>query len=122
MTMNELNDMYTKISTPSFFDFLKSLKIDGALDARDEAPFDDQWIENFNRLEKESFDKKYLEMIDRIREYLFKESFKTIGSDEISAKISDDLELIAKDLALNNKDNWPINYLWKSYQNGVFPV
>ena len=122
MTMNELNDIYAKVSAPSFFDFLKNLEVDEALDVRDEDPFDSQWIDNFNRLEKEIFDKKDIEFINKIRECVFKEYFKATGNHEISARISDDFELIAKDLALNNKDSWPVNYLWGSYQNGVFPM
>lgn len=122
MDMNKLNDLYTKISTPSFFNFLKNLDIDKSLDARDEDPFDSQWMDNFNRLENKPFNKDTLDIINKIRECTFKESFKVIGSDEISARISDDFELIAKDLALNEEDNWSVSYLWKSYQAGIFPV
>ncbi|WP_380184772.1 hypothetical protein [Kalamiella sp. sgz302252] len=122
MTVNKLNDIFIKISVATFFDFLKKLDIDESLDARDEDPFDSQWMDNFNRLENESFDKDDLNIINKIREYVFKESFRVVESDEISARISDDFELIAKDLALNEKNSWPVNYLWKSYEAGIFPV
>lgn len=122
MDMNKLNDLYTKISTPSFFNFLKNLDIAKSLDTRDEDPFDSQWMDNFNRLENKPFNKDILDIINKIRECTFKESFKVIGSDEISDRISDDFELIAKDLALNEEDNWSVSYLWKSYQAGIFPV
>ncbi len=122
MSVNKINDIFIKISVPSFFGFLKNLDIDKYLDARDEDPFDSQWMDNFNRLENESFDENDLNIINKIREYSFKESFRVFGSEEISARISDDFELIAKDLALNEKNSWPVNYLWKSYEAGSFPV
>ena len=122
MTVNKLNDIFIKISVASFFDFLEKIDIDESLDARDEDPFDSQWMDNFNRLENESFDKDDLNIMNKIREYVFKESFRVVGSDEISARISDDFELIAKDLVLNEKNSWPVNYLWKSYEAGIFPV
>ncbi|WP_246494576.1 hypothetical protein [Brenneria izadpanahii] len=90
MAMNKLNDLYTKISAPSFFNFLKSLEIDTSLDIRDEDLFDSQWMDDFNRLENKSINKDDLDIINKIREYAFKESFKVIGNDEISARISDD--------------------------------
>jgi len=121
MVKNELNDLLAKISGSMFFDFLKKLDIDESLDARDEDPFDSQWMDNFNRLEKSHFDPNDLDLINKIRECVFKQSFKVVGSDEISGRISDDFEIIAKDIALNQIDKWPVSYLWKSYQNGIFP-
>lgn len=121
MAKNELNDLLAKISGSSFFDFLKKLDIDESLDARDEDPFDSQWMDNFNRLEKSHFDTNDLDLINKIRECVFKQSFKVVGSDEISGRISDDFEIIAKDIALNQVDKWPVSYLWKSYQSGLFP-
>ena len=121
MIKNEINDLLAKISCPSFFDFLKKLDIDEYLDARDEDPFDSQWMDNFNRLEKSHFNTNDLDLINKIRECVFKQSFKVIGSDEISGKISDDFEIIAKEIALNQIDKWPVSYLWKSYQSGIFP-
>jgi hypothetical protein len=121
MAKNELNDLYAKVSAPSFFDFLKKLDIDESLDARDGDPFDSQWMDNFNRLEKNIFDEKDFEIINKIRECVFKQSLKVIGSHEISGRISDDFEIIAKDFALEQIDHWPVSYLWKSYQNSIFP-
>ncbi|MEJ5114937.1 hypothetical protein [Erwinia billingiae] len=106
---------------PLFFDFLKKLDIDESLDARDGDPFDSQWMDNFNRLEKNIFDEKDFEIINKIRECVFKQSLKVIGSHEISGRISDDFEIIAKDFALEQIDHWPVSYLWKSYQNSIFP-
>lgn len=121
MVKNELNDLLAKISGSSFFDSLKKLDIDRSLDGRDEYPFDSQWMDNFDRLEKSHFDTNDLDLINKIRECVFKQSFKVIGSDETSGRITDDFEMIAKDIALNQIDKWPVSYLWKSYQSGIFP-
>ncbi|WP_033569056.1 hypothetical protein [Dickeya undicola] len=122
MINSNLIDMENVLSSPSFFDFLKNLDVDNALDSRDSKTFDSEWMNNFNRLEKEVFSKDDLDFIDILREKSFKLSFKIIKEPEISSRISDDIEIIAKDILKGNANGWPINYLWQSYKNGKFPA
>ncbi|ACZ76343.1 conserved hypothetical protein [Dickeya parazeae Ech586] len=122
MINSNLIDMENVLSSPSFFDFLKNLDVDNALDSRDSKTFDSEWMNNFNRLEKEVFSKDDLDFIDILREKSFKLSFKIIKESEIASRISDDIEIIAKDILKGNTNGWPINYLWQSYKNGKFPA
>jgi hypothetical protein len=117
----EVNELYSIVSKASFFDFLKKIDGDISLDSRDEDPFDIQWMMEFNRIEKEKFTDKDIDCIKKIREVVFKASFKVIGNPEISGRISDDFELISKSIILKEKNSWAVDDLWKSYQSGIFP-
>jgi hypothetical protein len=52
MINHKLIEIDNYLSTPSFFDFLKSLNVDSTLDSRDEPEFDDRWMSEFNSLRK----------------------------------------------------------------------
>ncbi|POP43407.1 hypothetical protein CHU32_10025 [Superficieibacter electus] len=109
------------MSAPKFFDFLKSLNVDNALDSRDQPDFDERWMNEFNALEIIRLKNSDAVFIDLLREKAFKLSFKVINNSEISSCISDDVDLIAKSLASGNNESWALNYLWISYKNGIFP-
>lgn len=55
MINNKLIEIDNCLSAPSFFDFLKSLNVDSALDSRDEPEFDDCWMSEFNSLDRKVF-------------------------------------------------------------------
>ncbi|OSN10546.1 hypothetical protein AU512_08150 [Lonsdalea iberica] len=122
MVSSDLIDMDNMLSSPSFFDFLEKLDVDNALNLRDSNPFDSEWMNNFNRLEKESFNKDDLDFIDILREKPFKSSFGIINDHEIASRILDDIEIIAKDILMGNTNGWPAKYLWRSYKNKKFPA
>ncbi|MBD2806960.1 hypothetical protein ID855_20275 [Xenorhabdus sp. ZM] len=120
------NDLLIKmkkdIYSVGFFDFLIKVNVDDIFDIRDGKLFDDLWIESFNRLKEISIPNDVQCNIDELRELSFKLSFEIIGVPDISSIISDDIELIAKDIILGTKNSWPVNYLWELYREGVFPV
>ncbi|GLR09511.1 hypothetical protein COO59_04810 [Mixta theicola] len=112
-------DKYLSVLTN--FDFLKSLDVDDALDSRDEPGFDDQWMTVFKSLESKTFKTDDISFVDMLREKAFKQSFKVINNSEISSRISDDFEIIAKSFIAGDDNNWAITYLWMSYKNKKFP-
>lgn len=121
MSNNKLAEVENFLSSASVFDFLKTLDADSALDSRDEPEFDDAWMKEFNSLKNESFDADDIEYINSLREKAFKLSFRVINNSEISSRISDDFELIAKSVVVGKDNNWAISYLWSSYKGGKFP-
>lgn len=121
MINNKLIEIDNCLSTPSFFDFLKSLNTDSALDSRDEPEFYDCWMSGFNSLENENIQDDDIKFIDSLQEKAFKYSFRVINNSEISSRISDDIELIAKSFVVGKESCWSITHLWASYENGKFP-
>lgn len=121
MIDNYLLNVEKMLYSPSFFDFLKKIDIDSVLDSRDYKTFDYEWMANFKRLENDTFSKGDLDFIDKLREKSFNLSFMVVNDAEISSRISDDIEIIAKDILNRNDSGWPVRYLWQSYKNGVFP-
>lgn len=121
MSNNKLAEVENFLSSASVFDFLKTLDADSALDSRDEPEFDDAWMKEFNSLKNEDFDADDIEHINSLREKAFKLSFRVINNSEISSRISDDFELIAKSVVVGKDNSWAISYLWSSYKVGKFP-
>lgn len=122
MINSKLVEVDDKLSDSSFFNFLQCLNVDEALDLRDDPKFDTLWMNEFNKLENGSLSITERLNVDTLREKAFKNSFKVINDSEISARISDDIELITKNFILDKKDSWAINYLWDCYLKGGFPT
>ncbi|OCG61359.1 hypothetical protein A9G41_10890 [Gilliamella sp. Nev5-1] len=122
MNNNKLNEINHYLSDPINFDFLKALNADQALDLRDEPEFDNQWVNSFNTLNKKSFKKEEIELINILREKAFKLSFQLINHFEIASQISDDIEIIAKSFLAQEYNNWAVTHLWSAYKNKKFPV
>lgn len=121
MKNKNLIEMEKYLSTPDFFDFLKLLDSDFALNSRDESNFDNNWMSEFNALKDERFNSEDIKFIDYFREDAFKRSFRVINNHEISSSISDDIELISKSLILEKNDSWAVTYLWSCYKKGKYP-
>lgn len=121
MNNNKLAEVENFLSSASVFDFLETLDADSALDSRDEPEFDDPWMKEFNSLENEFFFADDIEYINSLREKAFKLSFRVINNSEISSRISDDFELIAKCVVVGKDNSWAISYLWSWYKGGKFP-
>ncbi|EOC1306689.1 hypothetical protein QMW88_21850 [Cronobacter dublinensis] len=122
MTNQKLNEIEKFLAKPDVFDFLKALYVDEALDSRDEPEFDKSWMGNFNLLKGENFDASDIAQIDSLREKAFKLSFRALNDSEVASRISDDIELIAKNIIIGKEDSWAVSYLWTTYKNGAFPV
>ncbi|EJQ0795175.1 hypothetical protein NYD82_004332, partial [Cronobacter sakazakii] len=69
-----------------------------------------------------SFDASDIAQIDSLREKAFKLSFRVINDSEIASRISDDIELIAKNIIIGKEDSWAVSTLWAAYKSGKFPV
>ncbi|MWP61713.1 hypothetical protein [Gilliamella sp. Pas-s25] len=117
--LTEIDDY---LSVPTNFDFLKLLDADHQLDLRDEHIFDDQWMNTFNALKNKSFDNDEIKLINTLREKAFMLSLKAINNFEISSRIADDIEIIAKSFIAGEYTNWAITHLWSAYKNKRFPV
>ncbi|MGY5360273.1 hypothetical protein ACXFAT_20975 [Cronobacter dublinensis] len=122
MTNQKLNEIEHFLAKPGVFDFLKVLDVDEALDSRDEPEFDNCWMDNFNLVKSENFDAPDIAQIDSLREKAFKLSFRAVNDSEIASRISDDIEIIAKNLIIGKQDSWAVSYLWTEYKSGKFPV
>ncbi|PIT17409.1 hypothetical protein [Snodgrassella alvi] len=122
MNNKNLIEIDDYLSVLTNFDFLKLLDVDNALDLRDEPKFDNQWMSVFNSLKMYSFKMDEIKFIDMLREKAFKQSFKIINNSEISSRISDDIEIIAKSFIAREYNNWAITHLWSAYKNKKFPI
>ncbi|MCO6540586.1 MAG: hypothetical protein J6569_10725 [Gilliamella sp.] len=122
--MNDKNliEIDDYLSTSTNFNFLKLLDVDNALDLRDESEFDYQWMNVFNSLKMCDFNANEVKFINMLREKAFKQSFKIINNFEISSRISDDIEIIAKSFIAKKYKNWAITHLWSTYKNKKFPI
>ncbi|MNW23343.1 hypothetical protein D3C74_00410 [compost metagenome] len=122
--MNELFRQWTDSSiNPEYYESLRELNEDEALERREEPEFDREWIAEFKRLEKlrEQLSEQELAAIASLREQAFKQSYRVLSSPDVSAYISDDLELIALSLLLGETSSWALQTLKLSYDEGRFP-
>lgn len=122
--MNELfRQWHNRAITPEYYEFLRELNEEEALEGRKEPEFDQQWVAEFERLEKsrEQLSEQELAAIHSLREQAFKQSYRVMSSPDVSAYISDDLELIAMSLLLGETSSWALQTLKLSYDEGQFP-
>ncbi|WP_051289595.1 hypothetical protein [Paenibacillus massiliensis] len=122
--MNELfRQWHNRAITPEYYEFLRELNEEEALEGREEPEFDQQWVAEFERLEKsrEQLSEQELAAIHSLREQAFKQSYRVMSSPDVSAYISDDLELIAMSLLLGETSSWALQTLKLSYDEGQFP-
>lgn len=117
LNTNKLKWLDDEISTEGFWNFLDSIDVDEFFDLRDSDSFDSQWIKNFKRLKKEKFSEEYINFINLLREKAFKFAYRVCQNSEIASYISDDIELVSKDMLLGNEDKWTIVYLWNYYKS-----
>ncbi|AMO46711.1 hypothetical protein [Kosakonia oryzendophytica] len=117
-----LTELDNRLSANGFFDFLASLDADAALDLRDEAAFDEAWMQAYRELQAQAFPAQVLTFIDTLREKAFKHAFRINGNAEIAARIADDVDLIAKSLAAGKAGGWAVTQLWSAYLRGRFPA
>lgn len=116
MNKENLIELQELISEINFFDFMTEIDEDDFFNLRDSEDFENEWLAVSDNLETINFDDDLTKIINQIREISFKKVFSYTKNSEISAYISDDFELIAKSLLLN-QNNWVLTHLWQAYQN-----
>ncbi|MGG8165736.1 hypothetical protein PGO42_03100 [Klebsiella aerogenes] len=109
------------LSTPAYFAFLSDLILDDVLDLRDSPIFDSRWMAEFNRFFSLPVNKNDLIFIHELREKAFKFAFRELPNSELAARISDDIELVARSLVAEYRDTWAETCLWSVYLRGEFP-
>ncbi|MEK3786859.1 hypothetical protein [Paenibacillus sp. FSL K6-1230] len=122
--MNEsFRQWHNRAITPEYYEFLRELNEEEALERREEPEFDQHWLAEFERMEKsrEQLSEQELAAIASLREQAFKQSYRVMSSPDVSAYISDDLELIAISLLLGETSSWALQMLKLSYDEGQFP-
>lgn len=121
MVHEKLIEIDNILSINGFFNFLTSIDVDDALTQRDCPVFDELWMKDFSALSHEFIPNDFVEFINVLREKAFKASFRVAADPELSARISDDIEIIAKNLIIDNEASLSLTYLWPSYLRGEFP-
>jgi len=121
MVHSGLIEIDNTLSRPSFFAFLSALPLDEMLGFRDAFLFDSRWVEEFNKLINISVDDENIKFINELREKSFKYAFRATANGEISGLISDDIELIGRNIVVGNRSAWPETCLWFTYLRGEFP-
>lgn len=104
---------------------VEGIDLDKALDDRDQAVFDQEWLRVFHQVEElkkermEEYNKAKLEC-DKYRQEAYIRIYNACENSDISACVSDDIGLIYDAEFLQYSDVW-LDALISSYQNIVFP-
>jgi hypothetical protein len=98
----------------------RTLDPDVALAARDEPPFDGEWMRVFDSLKGRSMESAHGPVIERIRERAFKLCFAATGDPDLSGYVSDDFDLLARALSAEVDDEW-LARVMSEYLVGRFP-
>lgn len=123
MKDSRLLEMQALLSKPDYFAFLRDLDSDAALDARDQAPFDGAWTDDFTAVEAKTgeFSREDQGFLDALREMAFKGAFRASNDAEIAARVADDIDLVARSFLLDREDSWSVRVLWRCYRDREFP-
>ncbi|CAM3028862.1 hypothetical protein DRF59_15685 [Chryseobacterium flavum] len=95
-------------------------KIDNILDNRDSAEFSDVWMKAYQTIEEKFTDEETEDRISDIRKQIFISVFKTTGSSDLPAYISDDFGLICSYSIHQIENDW-VNNLLFTYLNHQIP-
>ncbi|MDR6459365.1 hypothetical protein J2786_002472 [Chryseobacterium vietnamense] len=99
---------------------VNSEKIDTILDNRDSADFSDKWMKAYQAVEEKHFDEETEDKISDIRREIFVSTFRTTGSSDLPAYISDDFGLICSYYVHQVENSWVTNLLF-TYLNHQIP-
>lgn len=94
--------------------------IDLILDKRDESEFSDAWMQAYHLIEKQVTDPEVKSEIDAFRKDIFVLTFRSTGSSDLPASISDDVDLICSYYVLGIENKW-IAHLLFTYLNDQIP-
>lgn len=106
-----LYNLKNNIMTALFFDdsYFSNLNIDDVLDMRDDEVFDNKWIQNYELVKNYKIDDDTSQLIDMIREIVFKKIYDITKSSDLAACVSDDFDLMCKAYVLNINSDWLAN-------------
>ena len=107
---------FGRVSAPAFL----SGTLEAALDRRDEAAFDSEWVRIDRLVEAKNPGGDLKAKLDKLREFAFRTIYEAYEDSDLAACVSDDLELIALALIAGVEDGW-LRAVLASYQNGKFP-
>lgn len=87
-------------------------KIDEILDNRDSAEFSAEWMKAYQVIEEKAFDEEAEDQISDIRKEIFVSTFRSTGSSDLPAYISDDFGLICSYYIHQVENSWVTNLLF----------
>ncbi|RQO38245.1 hypothetical protein DBR39_15370 [Chryseobacterium sp. KBW03] len=99
---------------------MTSEKIDKILDNRDSAEFSEAWMKTYQAIEEKSVDEETEDKISDIRKEIFISTFRTTGSSDLPAYISDDFGLICSYYIHQIEHTWVTDLLF-TYLNHQIP-
>ncbi|MGR3856279.1 hypothetical protein [Chryseobacterium indologenes] len=109
--INKLEAVFNQ-SLKTVFERITPEKIDEILDKRDSAEFSDEWMKAYQEIEEKSFDEETEDKISDIRKEIFISTFRTTGSSDLPAYISDDFGLICSYYIHQVENSWVNNLLF----------
>lgn len=99
-------------SLKTALDNITSEKIDEILDNRDSAEFSDEWMKAYQMIEEMPFDEETEDKISDIRKEIFVSTFRSTGSSDLPAYISDDFGLICSYYIHQVENSWVTHLLF----------
>lgn len=109
--INKLEAVFNQ-SLKTALDHITSEKIDEILDKRDSTEFSDEWMKAYQEIEEKSLDEETEDKISDIRKEIFISTFRTTGSSDLPAYISDDFGLICSYHVHQIENRWVTNLLF----------
>ncbi|MGV2452237.1 hypothetical protein [Chryseobacterium cucumeris] len=109
--INKLEAVFNQ-SLKTVFERITPKKIDEILDKRDSTKFSDEWMKAYQEIEEKSFDEETEDKISDIRKEIFISTFRTTGSSDLPAYISDDFGLICSYYVHQVENSWVTNLLF----------
>jgi hypothetical protein len=100
--------------------YITSEKIDEILDNRDSSEFSDILMKTYQAIEEKPIDEETEDKISDIRKKIFVSTFRTTGSSDLPAYISDDFGLICSYYIHQVEDSWVTRLLF-TYLNHQIP-
>lgn len=106
-----LYNLKKNIMTSVFFDvsYFTNLNINYVLDMRDDEVFDNKWIQNYELVNNYKIDDDTCQLIDMIREIVFRKIYDITKNSDLAACVSDDFDLMCKAYVLNINNDWLAN-------------
>ena len=104
--------------------YYRQLDCDAALDARDGAEFDAEWVRQSKEISRRWAAATVTDKARALAEDIRRESFLAVsratGQHEIASYVSDDFELIVQARLVGAEDDF-LAQLWVAYERGEFP-
>lgn len=117
--INKLEAVFNQ-SLKTVFERITPKKIDEILDKRDSTKFSDEWMKAYQEIEEKSFDEETEDKISDIRKEIFISTFRTTGSSDLPAYISDDFGLICSYYIHQIENSW-VTHLLFTYLHHQIP-